>query len=103
MANTDLGRDASKETRARDRNYEGESDRNSIKVMTSTETRRSFMTTEFWLTLLAAVVVVIAGYWDDANLRVNLAWSLAAGIVAAYVLSRGIAKAGSSDPHIRDI
>ena len=78
-------------------------DRRSPKMVMSTETRRSFMTSEFWLTLIAAGAVVIAGYWTDANLRVNLAWALGIGVVAMYVLSRGIAKAGSSDPEIRDL
>ena len=78
-------------------------DHRSRRMIMSTETRRSFMTSEFWLTLIAAVAVVIAGYWTDANLRVNLAWALGIGVVAMYVLSRGIAKAGSKDPQVRDI
>jgi len=80
-----------------------QNDRPAIKVVTARETRRSFVTTEFWLTLLAVAAVVIAGYWDEAKLDVDLAWSLAAGIVVAYLLSRGIAKAGSRDPEIRDL
>lgn len=77
--------------------------RPNIKVVTARETRRSFVTTEFWLTLLAVAAVIVAGYWDEADLRVDLAWSLGAGIVVAYLLSRGIAKAGSRDPEIRDL
>src|SRR5215204_2558591 len=61
-----------------------------------TEARPGIMTTEFWLTLLAAAVVVIAGYVSDV-FDEDLAWALFAGIVAAYVLSRGIAKAGSKE------
>jgi hypothetical protein len=79
-------------------------DRNrSVRMLTATETRRSFITSEFWLTLVAAVAVIIAGYWDEANLEVGLAWSLGIGLVAAYVLSRGVAKAGSRDPEVRDL
>jgi hypothetical protein len=61
-----------------------------------TEARPGVMTTEFLLTLLAAAVVVIAGYVSD-TFSEDLAWALFAGIVAAYVLSRGIAKAGSKE------
>jgi hypothetical protein len=107
MASTNLGRPSRATTRENDQYPDATSHDQRrdgrVKVITSTETRRSFLTTEFWLTLAAAVAVVIAGYWDEANLRVNLAWSLAIGLVAAYVLSRGIAKAGSHDPQIRDL
>ena len=61
-----------------------------------TEARPGIMTTEFMLTLLAAATVVIAGYVSDL-FDEDLAWALFAGIVAAYVLSRGIAKAGSKE------
>jgi hypothetical protein len=56
----------------------------------------TFMTTEFWLTLLTAAVLVIAGYVSDTFSN-DLAWALFAGVVAAYVVSRGIAKAGSKE------
>jgi multidrug efflux pump subunit AcrB len=61
-----------------------------------TEARPGIMTSEFLLTLLAAAVVVIAGYVSD-TFSEDLAWALFAGIIAAYVLSRGIAKAGSKE------
>jgi multidrug efflux pump subunit AcrB len=61
-----------------------------------TEARPAIMTTEYWLTLLAAATVVIAGYVSDV-FDENVAWALFGGIVAAYVLSRGIAKAGSKE------
>jgi hypothetical protein len=61
-----------------------------------TEARPGIMTTEFWLTLLAGATVVIAGYVSDTFSN-DLAWALFVGIVAAYVLSRGLAKAGSKE------
>ena len=61
-----------------------------------TEARPGIMTTEFWLTLLTAAVLVIAGYVSDTFSN-DLAWALFAGVVAAYVVSRGIAKAGSKE------
>jgi hypothetical protein len=106
MASTELSRGQRvpqrPDDRRDDRYDDGRADRG-VKMITTTETRRSFMTTEFWLTLMGAVIVVIAGYWDNGNLRVGLAWPLAVGLVAVYVLSRGIAKAGSHDPQIRDL
>ncbi len=73
------------------------------KIVTARETRRSLLTTEFWLTLAAATGLIIAGYWDEAELSLDLAYTLAAGIVAAYILSRGFAKAGSGEPVIRNV
>jgi hypothetical protein len=73
------------------------------RLLTATETRRSFTTTELWLALAMAVVLIVVGYADDDGLGVNLAWALASGVVGLYILSRGIAKAGSSDPQVRDL
>jgi hypothetical protein len=71
-------------------------DRRGLFLAGETEARPGIMTTEFWLTLLAAATVVIAGYVSDTFSN-DLAWALFGGIVAAYVLSRGIAKAGSKE------
>lgn len=65
-------------------------------VAGETEARPGIMTSEFLLTLLAATTVVIAGYVSGA-FPVRLAWILFASIVGAYVISRGIAKAGSKE------
>jgi UDP-N-acetylmuramyl pentapeptide phosphotransferase/UDP-N-acetylglucosamine-1-phosphate transferase len=62
----------------------------------STEARPGIITTEFWLSLLAAAAVVIVSYLDDA-LDVERGWTLGIAMLAAYVISRGIAKAGSSE------
>jgi Flp pilus assembly protein TadB len=61
-----------------------------------TEARPGIMTSEFWLAVLSAATVVIASYISGA-LPIRLGWALFTGIVAAYLLSRGIAKAGSSE------
>jgi hypothetical protein len=74
------------------------------RVFAWTETRRAFMTTEFWIAIAMAAAVIIAAYKNDGvNLGIDQAWALGSGIIALYVLSRGIAKAGSSDPDVRDI
>ena len=61
-----------------------------------TEARPGIVTTELWLALASAATVVIASYISGA-FPIRLGWALFAGIVAAYLLSRGIAKAGSSE------
>ena len=78
-------------------------DRNRIKLFTRTEARRAWLTTEFWMAIAMAAAVIIAAYKNDGrNIGIDQAWALGSGIVAFYLLSRGIAKAGSSDPEIRD-
>lgn len=62
----------------------------------TTEARPGIMTTEFWLSLAMAAAVIVAGYVSDA-LAVDTAWALGAGVIAAYVVSRGLAKAGSRE------
>ena len=49
----------------------------------TTEARPGIMTTEFWLSIIMAVTVIVAGYVSDA-FDVDLAWALGAGIIAAY-------------------
>ncbi len=105
MTNTDVDRDEriapSPERTYTTRSYDSGRSRTS-RTTTAKETRRSFLTTEFWLTLAGAAAVVIAGYWDEARLAVDLAWVLGVGLVAMYVLSRGIAKAGSQTRRVND-
>jgi len=103
MANTDLERDSTRTERERQRldMREGRND-NRMRIWTATETRRSFLTTEFWLSLAMAVALIIAGYADD-DFSVDHGWALGAGVIAAYALSRGFAKAGSRDPQIKSV
>ena len=62
----------------------------------STEARHGFLTTEFWLTLMGvAALVVLAFAVDELGDRFGVACATA--VLVAYVLSRGIAKAGSSE------
>ena len=87
----------------RDRGYPARDVDRPRQVVMGTETRRAFGTTEFWLALITSVAVVIAGYWHRAHLDVTLAWALGCGVMALYILSRGIAKAGSDNPKIRQL
>jgi hypothetical protein len=100
MTSTDVHRNA-QPTSQRHNGATGNDQRR--KALFATETRRSFTTSEFWLTIVASVVMIVVGYADDNGLGVNRAWALTAGVIGLYILSRGIAKAGSSDPQVRDL
>jgi hypothetical protein len=67
----------------------------------TTETRRSIATSEFWAFLVACAAILVAAYTDEA-FDVDHAWTLVAGVTGAYLLSRGIAKAGSRERYERD-
>ena len=66
-----------------------------VRPATPTETKPSFLTTEFYAMIAGIVGVLIAAQQAD-NLDAPLAWTLAAAIAIGYMLSRGIAKAGSA-------
>ena len=61
-----------------------------------TEARPGLMTTEMWMTWLAAIVFVVAAYVSD-TFDNDLGWILAASVFVAYILSRGLAKSGSRE------
>ena len=64
------------------------------------ETKPFFMTSEFLAFLAGVGGVLIASAVAD-NFDAPRAWLIAAIITAAYIVSRGIAKAGSRDPNPR--
>jgi hypothetical protein len=62
----------------------------------STEARPAFVTSEFWLTIIGVVGLVILAYASD-ELGVRWGMALATAVLLGFILSRGIAKAGSSE------
>jgi hypothetical protein len=58
------------------------------------ETKWGPLTTEFWAMALLIGAILIAAAISDSLDDVR-AWTLVAGVGAAYILSRGIAKAGT--------
>ncbi len=63
-------------------------------VRTPTETKPFFLTSEFMVLVVMTVALFIASAVVD-DLDSRLAWILGSGMVAAYILSRGIAKAAT--------
>jgi hypothetical protein len=90
-------------------NYRDRGDRSNMRpqrrergIFISTEARPGFVTTEFWLTVLGiAGLIILAFAVDEVGDRWGLGFATA--VLVAYVLSRGIAKAGSSDIKRRDL
>ncbi len=62
------------------------------------ETKPFFMTSEFLAFVLGTAGVLIAA-WVLDNFDAPRAWLYASIIAAAYIVSRGIAKAGTRDPN----
>ena len=67
------------------------------------ETKQSFLTsTEFWVYAAAVAVVVISAFWRGTatnGLNINnptQAWWFLTALTGAYLVSRGLAKAGSA-------
>ena len=72
----------------------------------ATETKQAFKTTEFWamLGVIGAILISAAvinggdtGGTDEFIAR--QAWLYVAIVAGAYLISRGLAKSGSSDPY----
>jgi len=72
----------------------------------STETKASFKTTEFFAFLaVLAGILISAGVVDEANyggLGARQAWLYATILTVGYMVSRGLAKAGSRQPYDED-
>ena len=68
-----------------------------------TETKAGFKTTELMLAVVAIVGILIATYVADANLSANAGWRYATWVAVAYIVSRGLAKAGSRESYGDDL
>ena len=59
------------------------------------ETKASFKTTEFWA-MGGLVAAILIAAWVSDSLNDVRAWTLVAAVGIGYMLSRGLAKAGST-------
>jgi hypothetical protein len=59
-------------------------------------------TSEFWIYLLVTAGLLLAAYrWGGDSFSREEGWRYAAAITIGYLISRGLAKAGSSEPRVR--
>ena len=65
-----------------------------VSSQTQDETKLSFKTTEFWAMGGVITAILIAAAVSDSLGDVR-AWTLVTVVAAAYIISRGLAKAGS--------
>jgi hypothetical protein len=75
----------------------------------STETKQAFKTTEFWAMVGVIVLILISAAMikggDTAGTDefiARQAWLYVAIVASAYMISRGLAKAGSREPYDED-
>ena len=70
---------------------------------TFTETKAFFKTSEFIVWLVATAAVLVVTHMDGSDSLTSWhGWLLVTVLSAAYMLSRGIAKAGSREPYRQD-
>lgn len=78
----------------------------------STETKQAFKTTEFWTMIAVVAGILIASVLVDQGegtgsaasdaFSASRAWLLVAIVAVGYMVSRGLAKAGSREPYWAD-
>ena len=101
MAATDV-------TRARDGAQTGRDGSRSLVRRLATETKAAFKTTEFYAYVAVLVGVLIAGLvtksgsGHDDRFLANDVWLYATVLTVGYMISRGLAKAGSRQPYDDD-
>ena len=61
---------------------------------THDETKLSLKTTEFWA-MVGVIAAILVATWVSDSLDDVRAWTLVAAVAIGYMISRGLAKAGS--------
>jgi hypothetical protein len=65
----------------------------------STESKSAYKTTEFVVYVLAVLGVLIASMVVDQSFGADPAWRYVTYLTVGYMISRGLAKAGSREPY----
>jgi hypothetical protein len=74
----------------------------------ATETKQAFKTTEFWAMVALVVAILVAGNSIESAeggpdvFAADKVWLYVTILGSAYMISRGLAKAGSRDPYSAD-
>jgi len=83
----------------------GRTDQNRVRRLT-TETKAAFKTTEFFAFLAMTVgILIAAAVVDESNaggMGAKQAWLYVTILTVGYMVSRGLAKAGSRQPYDED-
>lgn len=72
----------------------------------STETKQAFKTTEFWIFIVIALLILIAGNSIEGEeggsdvFAADKVWLYITVLASAYFVGRGLAKSGSRDPYV---
>jgi len=69
-----------------------------VSTRESTETKASTKTSEFFVYLIAAAAILIAGLLVD-GFNATETWMFFTYLTIGYMISRGLAKAGSREPY----
>lgn len=68
----------------------------------STETKHSTKTSEFFVFLAVVIGILISSMIVDQSFGADPAWRYITYAAVGYMISRGLAKAGSRDPYRTD-
>jgi hypothetical protein len=80
---------------------DGDRDREVV-VYEAGESRRSFATSELWIYVIVTAAMVIMTYANNGDsLSHDDGWRYATALTIGYLISRGLAKAGTSEPRER--
>lgn len=61
------------------------------------ETKPFYRTSEFLIYVASVAAIILFGYSGDDEFNTHRTWQLVTVLSAAYIISRGIAKAGSRE------
>ena len=73
-----------------------------VTMYESSEARRSPATSELWIFIIVTAALLFFTYDDGGDsLSREEGWRYATALTVGYLISRGLAKAGSSEPRVR--
>ncbi len=88
-------------TTEQERTRSGVSSPSTTRHRSNDETKSSFMTTEFYA-MVGVIGAVLVAAWVSDSLGDVRAWTLVSAVAVGYMISRGLAKSGSTHFHNDD-